>query len=159
MITMRVAGTLGGDLDRSRAICTPSVPRAQDGAAVMSAMLGISGFRAQADVQEWWPARSDECCALSRKGPNTRRPSTASALGRAERFALAEEAAILVSEVSCALPGCPPRETVVAFWTENERRHQFKLFKPVAEVVMDDLPPRWLKDALAAIEGLGCECC
>jgi hypothetical protein len=26
-------------------------------------------------------------------------------------------------------------------------------------VVMDDLPPRWLKDALAAIEGLGCECC
>ena len=31
--------------------------------------------------------------------------------------------------------------------------------KPVAEVIMDDLPPRWLKDALAAIEGLGCECC
>jgi hypothetical protein len=26
-------------------------------------------------------------------------------------------------------------------------------------VVMDDLPPRWLKDALAAIKGLGCECC
>ena len=92
------------------------------------------------------------------------RPEHAAALDRVrawtrERFALADDAAILVSEVSCALPGCPPRETVVAFWTEDERRHQFKLFKPVAEVVMDDLPPRWLKDALAAIEGLGCECC
>ena len=76
-----------------------------------------------------------------------------------ERFTLAADAAILVSEVSCALPGCPPRETVVAFWTEDEQRHQFKLFKPVTEVVVDDLPPRWLKDALAAIEGLGCECC
>ena len=92
------------------------------------------------------------------------RPEHVAALDRIrawtrERFALADDAAILVSEVSCALPGCPPRETVVAFWTETERRHQFKLFKPVAEVVIDDLPPRWLKDALAAIEGLGCECC
>ena len=93
-----------------------------------------------------------------------KRPDHMAALDRVrkwtrERFSLAEDAAILVSEVSCALPGCPTRETVVAFWTETERRHQFKLFKPVAEVVMDDLPPRWLKDALAAIEGLGCECC
>jgi hypothetical protein len=70
-------------------------------------------------------------------------PEHAAALDRVrawtrERFALSDDATILVSEVSCALPGCPPRETVVAFWTENERRHQFKLFKPVAEVVMDD---------------------
>jgi nitrate reductase delta subunit len=48
---------------------------------------------------------------------------------------------------------------VVAFWTEDEQRHQFKLFKPVTEVVVDDLPPAWLKSALVAIEGLGCECC
>jgi len=26
-------------------------------------------------------------------------------------------------------------------------------------VVADDLPPAWLKNALVAIEGLGCECC
>jgi nitrate reductase delta subunit len=102
---------------------------------------------------------SDECCALSRNGPNTWPPSTASARGRASASRWPTTLSILVSEVSCALPGCPPRETVVAFWTETERRHQFKLFKPAAEVVIDDLPPRWLKDALAAIEGLGCECC
>jgi len=76
-----------------------------------------------------------------------------------ERFKLAEDAAILVSEVACALPGCPPLETVVAFWTENDRRHHFKLFKPVTEVVADDLPPSWMKNALVVVEGFGCECC
>src|SRR5262245_50444578 len=47
------------------------------------------------------------------------------------RFALAEDIAILVSEVACALPGCPPLETVIAFW-EGGLRYHFKIFKPVA---------------------------
>jgi nitrate reductase delta subunit len=76
-----------------------------------------------------------------------------------ERFKLPEDAAIFVSEVTCALPGCPPRETVVAFWTGSDTRHQFKVFKPVAEVVPDDLPPGWLKNALVVVEGFGWECC
>ena len=75
------------------------------------------------------------------------------------RFKLAEDATILVSEVACGLPGCPPLETVVAFWTEGDTRHHFKVFKRVAEVVPDDLPPTWLKDALIAVEGEGLECC
>jgi len=75
------------------------------------------------------------------------------------RFKLPEEAAILVSEVACSLPGCPPLETVVAFWTGNDTRHHFKLFKPAVEVVEDDLPPSWMKNALAVVEGFGCECC
>ena len=74
------------------------------------------------------------------------------------RFKLPEDAAILVAEVSCAVPGCPPLETVVAFWTENETRHQFKVFKPVAAVVPDDLPPTWMKNALVAIDG-HLDCC
>jgi hypothetical protein len=75
------------------------------------------------------------------------------------RFKLSEDAAILVSEVTCGLPGCPPLETVVAFWTDNDTRHHFKLFKPVAEVLEEDLPPSWMKPALVAIEGAGLECC
>ena len=75
-----------------------------------------------------------------------------------ERFKLAPEAAILVSELECRLPGCPPLETVVAFW-ENDKRHHFKLFKPVEEVINDDLPYAWLKDALAVEEGAGWDCC
>jgi hypothetical protein len=76
-----------------------------------------------------------------------------------ERFKLADDAVILVSEIACALPGCPPLETVVAFWTEGDRRHQFKLFKSVADVVPDDLPPAWMKRALMATDGIDCECC
>src|SRR6266581_629709 len=54
-----------------------------------------------------------------------------------ERFKLPKEAVISVSEIACPLPGCPPLETVVAFWIA-EQRYQFKLFKPVEEVVIDD---------------------
>ena len=75
------------------------------------------------------------------------------------RFSLAEDAAVLVAQVTCSLPGCPPLETVVAFWTDTDKRHQFKLFKPVAEVVEDDLPPAFMKTALIADEESGFECC
>jgi hypothetical protein len=93
-----------------------------------------------------------------------KRPEHVAALDRVRewtraRFKLTEDAAILVTEVSCALPGCPPLETVVAFWTENDTRHHFKLFKRVDEVVADDLPPSWMKNALIAIEGSDLECC
>jgi nitrate reductase delta subunit len=91
-----------------------------------------------------------------------RRPDHTAALHRVrewvrERFALNEDA-ILVAEVACTVPGCPPVETVIAFWA-NERRHHFKVFKPVAEVVRDDLPPRWLMPALAVSDDFVCECC
>ncbi len=76
-----------------------------------------------------------------------------------ERFKLGENAAVLVSEVTCALPGCPPLETVVAFWTEGDRRHHFKVFKPVEDVVLDDLPPAFMKNALIEIDGIECACC
>ncbi len=74
------------------------------------------------------------------------------------RFGLPKEAAISVVEVACTLPGCAPLETVVMFWIA-EQRYQFKLFKPVARVVVDDLPYAWLKDALAVQEGAGWDCC
>ena len=74
-----------------------------------------------------------------------------------ERFALGDEA-ILVAEVACSIPGCPPIETVIAFWT-GERRHHFKVFKPVAEVTSNDLPPSWMKQALAVPDDFQCDCC
>src|SRR5205814_3583919 len=75
------------------------------------------------------------------------------------RFRLPEEAAVLATEVNCRQPGCPPLETVVAFWTDAGTRHQFKVFKRVEEVVEDDLPPAWLKGALVVDEEAGWECC
>ena len=74
------------------------------------------------------------------------------------RFAIPEDATVMVAQIDCAVPGCPPLETVVAFWV-GETRHHFKVFKPLAEVVEDDLPPAWLKSGLADIAGAGCDCC
>jgi hypothetical protein len=75
-----------------------------------------------------------------------KRPEHLQALDRVKawtraRFKLAEDVPILVSEVACGLPGCPPLETVIAFWTQTDTRHHFKVFKRLEEVVPDDLPP------------------
>ena len=76
-----------------------------------------------------------------------------------ESLALAEDETVLVAEVACARAGCPPFETIVTFWTGAGERHWFKVFKAVTEVVFDDLPPAWLKDALYAAEPLDGVCC
>lgn len=96
-------------------------------------------------------------------GPARKNPERLQAIERVtewtrERFGLPKEAAVSVAEVACTLPGCAPLETVVMFWIA-EQRYQFKLFKPVAGVVVGDLPYAWLKDALAVQEGGGWECC
>ena len=72
------------------------------------------------------------------------------------RFALSPDDAVLIAEVECGLPGCPPRETVVAFWTAPERRHSFKVFKRLDDVLEDDLPPSWMKDAIIGDESFDC---
>ena len=74
------------------------------------------------------------------------------------RFALAEDTTIVVAQLACAVPGCPPLDTVVIFWTARGRHH-FKVFKPVAEIALEDLPPPWMRDALLEVEEIGCECC
>jgi len=75
-----------------------------------------------------------------------------------ERFMLSADATVMVSEVTCAVPGCPPLETVVVFWTDLGRHH-FKVFKPLAQVGEDDLPPAFMKSALVWAEGVECGCC
>ena len=91
-------------------------------------------------------------------------PAQLGALNRIEawtraRFALAPEEVVLVSELACALPGCPPLETVVAFWTLNKTRHHFKVFKRAEEVREGDLPYSWMKPGLAVPEGFDPSCC
>lgn len=93
-----------------------------------------------------------------------KRPEHLQALDRVKawtraRFKLAEDVPILVSEVACGLPGCPPLETVIVFWTQTDTRHHFKVFKRLEAVVADDLPPAWMKNALIALDGDGLECC
>jgi hypothetical protein len=74
------------------------------------------------------------------------------------RFKLAELETVMVSQIACGVPGCPPIETHVVFWTDAGRHH-FKIFKPPAQVSEDDLPPAFMKNALVALEGFECDCC
>ena len=76
-----------------------------------------------------------------------------------ERFHIPKEAPVLVSELVCTVPGCAPLETVVAFWMESGDRHHFKIYKPVKEVVPEDLPAAWIDDALFSQGIEGCPCC
>ena len=76
-----------------------------------------------------------------------------------ERFGLDAAEAVMVSESACEVPGGPPTQTVIAFWTQDGTRHRFRVFKPVTDIAEDDIPPAWLKASLAADEAIGCACC
>jgi hypothetical protein len=93
-----------------------------------------------------------------RKDPEQRRALARIREWTRARFALSGHASILVAEVACQFPGCPPLETVINFWIDD-RRHHFKVFKTAAAVQEEDLPPVWLRDALAVPEGFECDCC
>jgi nitrate reductase molybdenum cofactor assembly chaperone NarJ/NarW len=93
----------------------------------------------------------------------TKKVPDASALDRVRdwtraRFRLADDETIMVSEIACSVPGCPPIETHIVFWTAAGRHH-FKVFKPLTETTEGDLPPAFMKDALIALEGADLECC
>jgi hypothetical protein len=95
---------------------------------------------------------------FSKKGPGDR-----AALDRVRgwtraRFALTDDETVMVSEVACGVPGCPPIETHLVFWTERGRHHT-KIFKPLAEVTEDDLPPAFMKNALIVLDGADVDCC
>jgi nitrate reductase delta subunit len=106
------------------------------------------------------PGYDDETAML---GFIRKSPARSDALERVRdwtrlRFALGGEDTVMVSEIACAVPGCPPVETHVVFWT-IAGRHHFKIFKPLAETAEEDLPPAFMKKALTWAEGLECACC
>ena len=52
------------------------------------------------------------------------------------RFELGDDIAVMVNELACALPGCPPRETVVAF------DQAARTAAPLQDLLQAG-PPRW----------------
>jgi hypothetical protein len=95
---------------------------------------------------------------FSKKGPGD-----AAALDRVRdwtraRFALTDDDTVMVSEVACSVPGCPPIETHLVFWT-GAGPHHSKIFKPLADVVEGDLPPAFMKNALVVLDDAELDCC
>lgn len=76
-----------------------------------------------------------------------------------ERFRLPAGTVVFAAELQCALPGCPPLETVISFWDAQGTRYHFKIFKAAKDIVFDDLPFTWLLPSLAVPEGFQCDCC
>src|SRR3954466_10722483 len=76
-----------------------------------------------------------------------------------ERFALAGDATILVSELQSATPGFPALHTVIAFWTAERKHYHFRVFKPLEQVAESDIPPPWYREAPAVAPGIDCSCC
>jgi nitrate reductase delta subunit len=75
------------------------------------------------------------------------------------RFALTELDTVMVTEEKPSYPGCPPMETVVAFWIGGRTPHHFRVFKGAREVTEADIPPGWMRDSLVGIPGITCSCC
>jgi nitrate reductase delta subunit len=75
------------------------------------------------------------------------------------RFSLSDSDVVLVTEGPSVLPGFPPLETVIAFWSGDGARHHFRVFKSAGDIAEDDVPPAWMKEALAAADGIECYCC
>jgi len=77
-----------------------------------------------------------------------------------ERFGLSPTSVVLVNDVAGTQPGFPPQYTVIVFWTGAlAQRHHLKVFKPMDQVRSEDLPPYWMRDALAVPPGFSCDCC
>ncbi len=55
-----------------------------------------------------------------------------------EVFGVGEEASLMVTELQCSEPGCPPIETVIAILDEGGNR-QFKVHKSASEVSEADV--------------------
>ena len=100
--------------------------------------------------------------SLQRDAPASQACLAVEALAR-ERFALGLEVHVVIDERATTLPGCPPWETAIDFWTDlpdgSSQRHHCKVFKRAHEVVADDLPPDWMKAALAVSPDYVCACC
>ena len=63
---------------------------------------------------------------------------------------LDEDATVMVSELRCAEPGCPPLETVIAVFADGGRKAQVKIHKALDDVTSDDVVR-----AVAAIVTMG----
>jgi len=87
----------------------------------------------------WSKRGASDCAAVARVTASTR-----------QCFAPGADRTIFIAEVARRLPSCPPVESVIALWTAPNRRHAFKVFKPIEAVVGDDLPPSWMKGAIIA---------
>ena len=56
-----------------------------------------------------------------------------------EALQLEEKTSLMVTELRCTEPGCPPIETVIALLKPSHPTQQYKIHKPIADISFDDV--------------------
>lgn len=56
-----------------------------------------------------------------------------------DQLSLPEDAVVMVTELRCTEPGCPPLETVIAVLNGPGSKRQYKLHKGVSDVTREDI--------------------
>jgi hypothetical protein len=57
----------------------------------------------------------------------------------ADAFQLTEDTTLMVTELHCSEPGCPPLETVIALLHPQTGTRQFKVHKALRDVTREDV--------------------
>lgn len=57
----------------------------------------------------------------------------------ADVLGVPEDVTIMITELKCGEPGCPPVETVIAVLAASEKNFKFKIHKPLSEVKREDV--------------------
>ena len=52
---------------------------------------------------------------------------------------LDDDTSLMVTELRCSEPGCPPLETVIALLKQAHPTRQYKLHKPVVDITLADI--------------------
>jgi hypothetical protein len=76
---------------------------------------------------------------LNRDNRDGARHSRAVKTWARELFGLGDDDTVLVSELTCSEPGCPPLETVIALIEAEGGRRQFKLHRALADITRADI--------------------
>lgn len=63
-----------------------------------------------------------------------------------ETLALPDDVTVMVTELRCAEPGCPPLETVIAVMRPGAAPEQRKLHKATADITADDIRSLYAAD-------------
>lgn len=70
------------------------------------------------------------------------------------RFRPGDSDVVMVNEIVCGQPGCPPLETIIALLPDGRKPVKFKLYKALAEVTERDVQglgrPGWSLQSLEA---------
>lgn len=75
------------------------------------------------------------------------------------RFSLGDDDLTIVTQEEGRLPGVPEKQTLIVFQCADGLKRHYRIFKPAVDVLEEDLPPSWMKDALITPEGFQCSCC